>query len=84
MAPIPFVLSKKWAVIENVYVHVNIYWTITIRVRNASKRFSENNSRPRDLGITVPKWPKMTENGPSNRVIPILLETGMRNVQFLT
>ena len=40
--------------------------------------FSANHPSPY-LVFTVPKWPKMTENGPRNRVIPILPENGSKD-----
>ena len=44
--------------------------------KKRSQAFFRKNSRSRDLGITVPKWPKMAQNGPKMVVNRKFLENG--------
>ena len=49
---------------------------LTIRVRNAPKRFSEKILVLGIFSLTVPKWPKMAQNGPKMVVNRKFLENG--------
>ena len=50
-----------------------------MRVRNAPKRFSEKILVLEILGLTVPKWPKMAQNGPKMVVNRKFLENGSKD-----